>query len=84
MTHRIWIELTPPSGNTELATEAVLFTNNMMARLRGVTPEEQAREDMPRFWYSADKNRYCYGDGGGYVELEDHGHYFNLTYFGRD
>jgi hypothetical protein len=86
MTHRIWIELDHPSNHKEeslppeFAKEQCNLANNMLARL--ASPEHLPLRDT--FFWSEHERRYCYGGVMGYIVLTDHGHWFNLSYLGRE
>lgn len=76
---RVWIELPSPTDDVARNAENCRLVTNMLRRL-----SEPDDPDRNKFWYSEHEHRYCYGGGGGYITLSDHGNWFNLSYLGRD
>lgn len=74
-THRVWIELEVPTSEDE-AKEIAELATNMLKRLSAADDSD----DSSFFWMD---NKWNYGGHSGYYTLSDHGHWFNLDYFGR-
>jgi hypothetical protein len=77
-THRIWIELVRPQS-AEHANHVCELANNMLKRL--FSPDTTFA-----FWWNDSKGCYCLtkDEAGGFLELADRGHWFNLDYVGRE
>jgi hypothetical protein len=71
--NRVWIELEKPCTKEQGDARAALVS--AMLRRLGL--------EVGRVWWSEHEARYCFGDAMGYIVLSDHGHWFNLDYFGR-
>lgn len=76
--NRVWIELDKPKDK-EHAEKQCRLANNMLKRLC-VKPEDMTS----KFFYSEHSRTYCFGGDYGYIELPDHGHWFNLDSLGRE
>lgn len=79
--NRVWIELELPKGDTEAKRKAAGDTISALANnlLQRITPGTSYR-----FFWSADKAMYCYGqEGGSYRYLRDNGEWLNLDFVGR-
>jgi hypothetical protein len=93
---RVWLELelpymtaAPKRGkdqkgplNHALGHTRAQLANNMITRLQD--PKHRV-EDHLFVWWNETKFRYCFSldSAGSFVEASDHGHWFNLEYFGR-
>ena len=73
--NRIWLELELDPDQEVCNTRAALATN-VLRRLGNTISD---------FWYNQTKGCYCFtsASDGGFTELEDNGHWFNLDYLGR-
>ena len=76
--NRVWIELEYPKNAEEGHARAKLL-NTMLKRL-GVSFHSELV-----FWHE-DKDRYCFtlDEAGGFVEAQDHGHWYNLDMLGKE
>ncbi len=76
--NRIWIELDKPI-NKEDAEKQCELVNNMFQRLQAEGIKG------PKFFWSEHEVKYCleFSENGGYLVLNDRGHWFNLDYMGR-
>ena len=74
--NRIWFELELDPDQEVCDTRAKLATNIL----------RKFGDSISVFWYNQTKGCYCLtlDEAGGFVELEDNGHWFNLDHLGRD
>ena len=74
--NRIWFELELDPDQEVCDTRAKLATNIL----------RKIGDSISVFWYNRTKGGYCLtlDEAGGFVELEDNGHWFNLDHLGRD
>lgn len=72
--NRIWIELDKPTGAEHGQLQCEL-ANALLDRL-----SPPGKPSTARFWYSDRKARYnlTVDEAGGFLELADRGHWFNL------
>lgn len=89
--NRVWFECEHPDQTHPKATReerdaigkarAKLMTN--LLRRLGVLANYKGDDIV--FWHS-DKNRYGWtvDEAGGFMIADDHGHWYNLDYLGRD
>lgn len=77
--NRVWIELDPPASNDEGHTRAEAACR--MLKRCGL----DFGANRLAVWWNERKQHYCFTlDGSGtFVEANDHGHWYNLDYFGR-
>lgn len=78
----VWIELKPKAETVEAYKEACAALNRMMDRI--VKPAASSKNGY-RFEYWEEQEIFVYleGEAGGFYELPDRGHWFNLDYMGR-
>jgi hypothetical protein len=69
----VWIELERDS-NPEV--------NHKRAKQLSIVLMSLWDIDYEPIWFSVNKNQYCYqtSQGGTYLHLKDHGHWFNLDW----
>lgn len=77
--NRVWLELDPPADNATGHLRAEALTRMLRRLGSDFGPNRNA------CWWNERKQRYCFtlDASGTFVEASDHGHWYNLDYFGR-